>query len=88
MPRRKKRKRKRQKQAGRGRLSGIYIVDFRPDRVARWTAAGSPKRCIEHLNAYVRMGINTIGLRCTGWDQMRQLRRVIEEILPYVETGR
>ena len=66
-------------------LDMYYMVNFPPDRVASWTAAGSPKQCIEHINIYARMGINTIGLRCTGWDQMGQLRRVIEEVLPYVE---
>ena len=66
-------------------LDMYYMVNFPPDRVASWTAAGSPKQCIEHINVYARMGINTIGLRCTGWDQMGQLRRVIEEVLPYVE---
>jgi alkanesulfonate monooxygenase SsuD/methylene tetrahydromethanopterin reductase-like flavin-dependent oxidoreductase (luciferase family) len=55
--------------------------------VAGWTAAGSPAECVEHLMVYARMGIDTIGLRCTGWDQMGQLRRVIEEVLPYVSPA-
>jgi len=69
-------------------LDTYYTVDFPPERVASWTAAGSPKQCIEHLTVYARMGINTIGLRCTSWDQMGQLRRVIDEVLPYVDGGR
>jgi alkanesulfonate monooxygenase SsuD/methylene tetrahydromethanopterin reductase-like flavin-dependent oxidoreductase (luciferase family) len=69
-------------------LDAYYMMDYSPARVASWTAAGSPKQCIEHLEVYARMGIDTIGLRCTGWDQMGQLRRVIEEVLPYVEGAR
>jgi alkanesulfonate monooxygenase SsuD/methylene tetrahydromethanopterin reductase-like flavin-dependent oxidoreductase (luciferase family) len=69
-------------------LDTYYMVDFPSARVDSWTAAGSPAECIEHLNVYARMGVHTIGLRCTGWDQMGQLRRVIEEVLPYVDGGR
>ncbi len=64
------------------------MLDVPPARVASWTTAGSPAQCIEHLNVYARMGIQTVGLRCTGWDQLGQLRRVIEEVLPYVEGAR
>ncbi len=69
-------------------LDTYYMMDYSEARVASWTAAGSPQQCIEHLNVYARMGIHTVGLRCTSWDQMGQLRRVIEEVLPYVETPR
>jgi alkanesulfonate monooxygenase SsuD/methylene tetrahydromethanopterin reductase-like flavin-dependent oxidoreductase (luciferase family) len=69
-------------------LDTYYMEDFPPDRVDSWTAAGAPAECIEHLNVYARMGVHTIGLRCTAWDQMGQLRRVIEEVLPYVDGGR
>ncbi len=67
-------------------LDTYYMMDFPMDRVESWTAAGSPAECIEHLNAYARMGIDTIGLRCTAWDQFGQLRRVIEEVLPGVAS--
>lgn len=69
-------------------LDTYYMMDYSEARVASWTAAGSPQQCIEHLNVYARMGIQTIGLRCTSWDQMGQLRRVIEDVLPHVETPR
>lgn len=66
-------------------LDTYYMLDYSPERVASWTAAGTPRQCIEHLNVYARMGIHTVGLRCTAWDQMGQLRRVMEEVLPFVE---
>jgi alkanesulfonate monooxygenase SsuD/methylene tetrahydromethanopterin reductase-like flavin-dependent oxidoreductase (luciferase family) len=68
-------------------LDTYYTEDFSSEMVAGWTAAGSPAECVEHLMVYARMGIDTIGLRCTGWDQMGQLRRVIEEVLPYVSPA-
>ncbi|HKV43935.1 MAG TPA: LLM class flavin-dependent oxidoreductase [bacterium] len=65
-------------------LDTYYTTDMPPDRVASWTAAGSPKECVEHLRVYERMGMGSIGLRCTSWDQRGQLRRVIEEVLPHL----
>jgi alkanesulfonate monooxygenase SsuD/methylene tetrahydromethanopterin reductase-like flavin-dependent oxidoreductase (luciferase family) len=60
------------------------MVDTPAARVASWTAAGSPKQCIEHLRAYKQMGFHSVGLRVTSWNQMAQLRRVIDEVLPHV----
>ncbi|HEY8291262.1 MAG TPA: LLM class flavin-dependent oxidoreductase, partial [Thermomicrobiales bacterium] len=63
-------------------LETYYMMDYAPERVASWTATGSPAECIEHLRAYERMGFDEVTLRCTSWDQMGQLRRVIDEVLP------
>jgi hypothetical protein len=52
-------------------------------QVASWTAAGSPAECVEHLRVYERMGIQNVALRCTSWDQMGHLRRVVDEVLPH-----
>jgi alkanesulfonate monooxygenase SsuD/methylene tetrahydromethanopterin reductase-like flavin-dependent oxidoreductase (luciferase family) len=63
-------------------LDTYYMVDMPAQRVESWTAAGSPAQCVEHLRVYERMGIDAVALRCTSWNQMTQLRRVIEEVLP------
>jgi alkanesulfonate monooxygenase SsuD/methylene tetrahydromethanopterin reductase-like flavin-dependent oxidoreductase (luciferase family) len=65
-------------------LDAYYMVDMAAARVASWTAAGSPRECIEHLRVYRDLGFHSVGLRCTSWNQMGQLRRVIDEVLPYV----
>lgn len=65
-------------------LDAYYIVDMPMARVASWTATGSPRQCIEHLRAYKQIGFHSVGLRCTSWDQTKQLRRVIDEVLPFV----
>ena len=63
-------------------LDSYYSVDYRPDMLRLWVAAGSPTQCIESLQRYVDAGATTILLRVTGYDQKRQFKRVTEEILP------
>jgi alkanesulfonate monooxygenase SsuD/methylene tetrahydromethanopterin reductase-like flavin-dependent oxidoreductase (luciferase family) len=65
-------------------LDTYYMVDMPMQRVESWTAAGSPEQCVEHLRVYERMGIGTVALRCTSWNQKDQLRRVIESVLPHL----
>jgi alkanesulfonate monooxygenase SsuD/methylene tetrahydromethanopterin reductase-like flavin-dependent oxidoreductase (luciferase family) len=54
-------------------------------RVESWTATGSPEECVEHLRVWERMGFDEVTLRCTSWNQLGQLKRVIEEVLPRFE---
>jgi alkanesulfonate monooxygenase SsuD/methylene tetrahydromethanopterin reductase-like flavin-dependent oxidoreductase (luciferase family) len=63
-------------------LDTYYMEDTPMSRVESWVATGSPDECIEHLKVYERMGFDEVTLRCTSWDQMGQLRRVIDEVLP------
>ena len=63
-------------------LDTYYMLDYPMDFVAQWTATGSPEECIEHLKVYERMGFSEVTLRCTSWDQLGQLKRVIDEVLP------
>jgi alkanesulfonate monooxygenase SsuD/methylene tetrahydromethanopterin reductase-like flavin-dependent oxidoreductase (luciferase family) len=65
-------------------LDTYYSADFAPDFVDAWTATGSPEQCIEHILNYQRLGFTDIALRATSWDQMGQLQRFMEEVLPYV----
>ncbi len=65
-------------------LDACYMVDMPAARVASWTASGSPMQCIDHLRTYKRIGFHSVGLRCTSWDQTKQLRRVIDEVLPHI----
>jgi alkanesulfonate monooxygenase SsuD/methylene tetrahydromethanopterin reductase-like flavin-dependent oxidoreductase (luciferase family) len=65
-------------------LELYYSMDFAPERVAGWTAAGSPDECVRHLLAYRELGFSEVTLRITGWDQFGQLERVMKEVLPRV----
>jgi len=63
-------------------LDIYYSMDFPPQRVESWTAAGSVEECVEHLRVYREMGFTEATLRVTSWDQFGQLTRVMEEVLP------
>lgn len=65
-------------------LELYYSMEFSPERVAGWTAAGSPDECVRHLLAYKELGFSEVTLRITGWDQFGQLERVMKEVLPRV----
>jgi alkanesulfonate monooxygenase SsuD/methylene tetrahydromethanopterin reductase-like flavin-dependent oxidoreductase (luciferase family) len=65
-------------------LELYYSMEFSPERVAGWTAAGSPDECVRHLLAYKELGFSEVTLRITGWDQFGQLERVMREVLPRV----
>lgn len=65
-------------------LNAYYMTNFKPEVVESWLAYGSPEQCISRLRQYVEVGIKMITLRLTSWDQMGQLKRCMEEVLPYV----
>jgi alkanesulfonate monooxygenase SsuD/methylene tetrahydromethanopterin reductase-like flavin-dependent oxidoreductase (luciferase family) len=63
-------------------LDKYYTADFSPAFVEGWTAAGSPKQCIEELQAYFDAGVQHVSLRLTSWDQQGQLQRFLNEVTP------
>ncbi len=63
-------------------LDLYYSWDTPDERVDTWTAAGSVDECIRHLKEYEEMGIDEVTVRITGWDQMGQLERFINEVAP------
>jgi alkanesulfonate monooxygenase SsuD/methylene tetrahydromethanopterin reductase-like flavin-dependent oxidoreductase (luciferase family) len=68
-------------------LDIYYSQDTPADRVKTWTAAGTPDECVQHLRTYQEMGIDEVTIRITGWDQLGQLDRVINEVVPRMETS-
>jgi len=52
-----------------------------------WTAAGSPRQCIDQLSAYFEAGLQHIALRLTSWDQRGQLKRFLTEVAPAFSPG-
>ena len=63
-------------------LDKYYTTNFPTAFVEGWTAAGSPKQCIEELQAYFDAGVQHICLRLTSWDQQGQLQRFLNEVAP------
>jgi alkanesulfonate monooxygenase SsuD/methylene tetrahydromethanopterin reductase-like flavin-dependent oxidoreductase (luciferase family) len=63
-------------------LDKYYSSNFHPSFVEGWTAAGSPKQCIEELQAYFDAGVQHVSIRMTSWDQQGQLKRFLNEVAP------
>jgi alkanesulfonate monooxygenase SsuD/methylene tetrahydromethanopterin reductase-like flavin-dependent oxidoreductase (luciferase family) len=65
-------------------LDIYYTEDYAPEFIDGWVASGSPEQCAERLLMYRDMGFDEVTVRVAGWDQMGQLKRVINEVLPRV----
>ena len=63
-------------------LDKYYTANFSARFVEGWTAAGSPKQCVEQLRAYLDAGLSHVALRLTSWDQRGQLKRFLTEVAP------
>jgi len=63
-------------------LDTYYTSNFSAQFVEGWTAAGSPKQCVEQLRGYVDAGLSHIALRLTSWNQRGQLERFLGEVAP------
>lgn len=63
-------------------LDAYYGVDYDRALVERWVALGSPRECIEQIQAFIDAGATTITLRLASYDQQRQFERVTREVLP------
>ncbi len=67
-------------------LDRYYGPVFSPAMAAGWTAAGTPRQCIDHLRGIVRAGAKAIALRITGWNQRDQFARLANDVLPFVDS--
>ncbi len=66
-------------------LDLYYGANYTRERLEGWLTYGSPKRCIEDLKRWKEAGCKRITFRIsTMGDPMQQLKRVTEEVLPFV----
>jgi alkanesulfonate monooxygenase SsuD/methylene tetrahydromethanopterin reductase-like flavin-dependent oxidoreductase (luciferase family) len=66
-------------------LDLYYTADYSKERLEAWLTYGSPRDCIEHLKRFKAHGCRRITFRIsTMADPLQQLRRVVEEVLPFV----
>jgi alkanesulfonate monooxygenase SsuD/methylene tetrahydromethanopterin reductase-like flavin-dependent oxidoreductase (luciferase family) len=66
-------------------LDLYYSADYSRERLEAWLTYGPPRDCIEHLRQFAACGCRRITFRLsTMGDPMAQLRRVTEEVLPFV----
>jgi len=66
-------------------LDLYYGANYSKPRLEAWLTYGSPGECIEHLKTYKDSGCKRVTFRIsTMRDPMKQFRRVVEEVLPFV----
>jgi alkanesulfonate monooxygenase SsuD/methylene tetrahydromethanopterin reductase-like flavin-dependent oxidoreductase (luciferase family) len=66
-------------------LDLYYSADYSKERLEAWLTYGPPRACIEQLRQFAAGGCRRITFRIsTMGDPMAQLRRVTEEVLPFV----
>lgn len=63
-------------------LDVTYGTSFTEEAVQRRSALGNPDECMARLNEFIEAGATTITLRIAGGDQVEQMRRVTETVLP------
>ncbi|MDG2284315.1 MAG: LLM class flavin-dependent oxidoreductase [Alphaproteobacteria bacterium] len=68
-------------------LADYYGIRFSPERTRDWTAHGSPEVCAATLRSYGGSGVKHMALRMTSRDQNGQFERLINEVLPLVNTA-
>jgi alkanesulfonate monooxygenase SsuD/methylene tetrahydromethanopterin reductase-like flavin-dependent oxidoreductase (luciferase family) len=64
-----------------------YSPGWPPENTLQaWLAHGPPRECARLIQTWIDMGITTPVLRFTSRDQVGQLRRFIDEVLPLVRV--
>ena len=65
-----------------------YGPSYPPESLIKvWLAHGPPKDCARLIQGWIDMGIRTPVLRFTGKDQLRQVRRFIDDVLPLLRLN-
>ena len=66
-------------------LDLYYSANYSKERLESWLIYGTPRDCIADLQQFKTSGCRRITFRIsTMADPMAQLRRLAEEVLPYV----
>ena len=67
-------------------LDLYYAADYTKARIESWLTYGSPRECVEHIKRFKASGCQRMTFRIsTMGDAMQQLRRLVEDVLPYVD---
>jgi alkanesulfonate monooxygenase SsuD/methylene tetrahydromethanopterin reductase-like flavin-dependent oxidoreductase (luciferase family) len=69
-------------------LDAYYGFDISRPRLDIWVAYGPAEEVIAKIREFAEAGAKEITLRITSFDQRRQYRRLIEEIVPAFEAVR
>jgi alkanesulfonate monooxygenase SsuD/methylene tetrahydromethanopterin reductase-like flavin-dependent oxidoreductase (luciferase family) len=67
-------------------LDLYYAADYSKARIESWLTYGSPRQCVEHIKRFKAAGCRRITFRIsTMGDAMEQFRRLVEDVLPYID---
>ena len=69
----------------RDHLEGFYGPPIHDDVVDRWAVAGPPEQMAARLQSYIDIGVNIFQLVIGSPDQLGQIRRIAEEVLPLLK---
>jgi alkanesulfonate monooxygenase SsuD/methylene tetrahydromethanopterin reductase-like flavin-dependent oxidoreductase (luciferase family) len=70
-------------------LDLYYSANYTKERLVSWLTYGSPKDCIEDIRRYRDSGCRRISFRIsTMGDPKLQLKRLTEEVLPFIDDDR
>jgi len=74
-----------EKQKAAAESSDFLMKYYREDPsgiLDKWVAYGDQKDCVEKLERFVKAGVDTFSIRFVAWNQIEQLKRFSEEVLP------
>ena len=57
------------------------------EKIESWLAFGPPSAVIDKINEFLEVGCTTPVLRFTSWDQLGQLERCVQDVLPAFRRG-
>jgi alkanesulfonate monooxygenase SsuD/methylene tetrahydromethanopterin reductase-like flavin-dependent oxidoreductase (luciferase family) len=68
-------------------LDEYYGPVFTPEQTRSWTAAGSVDQVVADLEQLYADGATEVTLRITSWDWRRQLKVLVDEVVPRLRGG-
>ena len=66
-------------------LDEYYSQDYAREAVDKWGGYGSPAECAEQMLAFAAAGVQLLNVRFASYDQMGQMRRFTEEVVPLLD---
>ncbi|MEU3270276.1 LLM class flavin-dependent oxidoreductase [Saccharomonospora sp. NPDC006951] len=69
-------------------LGEYYGPVFSREDTRHWTATGTPEQVAADIEELYEQGATEVTLRITSWDWRRQLKLLVDEVIPRLDLGR
>ncbi len=63
-------------------LDTYFTSDNSRETIEEWCAFGPVAECADYLERYREAGVDELIIRCASWNQLNQVQRLIDEVLP------